>query len=157
MCCQFEAKRSLRRTQFATLSPHHISARRGCVVSHVSLSMQFFRFHANVLPTGGNTSSGMYGCNVCACFFVSRVSDDDADQAPSAERPFWCLVDSSPICSAAFLLRIFGIVALIYDSSQASHCLFEGYINHRRNCGVQVASSIIFVKKEVVLIREIVC
>ena len=32
------------------------------------------------------------------------MSDDDADQAPSAERPSWRLVDSSPICSAAFLL-----------------------------------------------------
>ena len=75
------------------------------MVSHVSLSMQYFRFHANVLPTGGNTSSGMFGCYVCACFLFSRVSDDDADQAPSAERPFWCVVDSLPICSAAFLLR----------------------------------------------------
>ena len=33
------------------------------------------------------------------------MSDDDADQAPSAERPSWRLVDFSPICSAAFLLR----------------------------------------------------
>ena len=33
------------------------------------------------------------------------MSDDDADQAPSAERPSWRLVDSLPICSAAFLLR----------------------------------------------------
>ena len=45
-------------------------------------------------------------CLFCVCvFFFSRVSDDDADQAPSAERPFWCVVDSLPICSAAFLLR----------------------------------------------------
>ena len=44
---------------------------------------------------------------LCVCaFFFSRVSDDDADQAPSAERPFGCLADSLPICSAAFLLRI---------------------------------------------------
>ena len=32
------------------------------------------------------------------------MSDDDADQAPSAERPSWRLVEV-PICSAAFLLR----------------------------------------------------
>ena len=117
----------------------------------------FFRFHANVLPTGGNTSSGMYGCNVCACFFVSRVSDDDADQAPSVERPFWCLVDSSPICSAAFLLRIFGIVALIYDSF-SSITLFVRRI-HKPSAQLRSpnASSIILEVTEAVLIRETVC
>ena len=33
------------------------------------------------------------------------MSDNDADQAPSAERPSWRFVDLSLICSAAFLLR----------------------------------------------------
>ena len=70
--------------------------------------MQFSRVNVNVLPTRGDPCARMFGGSASA-----RVSNDDADQAPSDERPFSCLVDSSPICSAAFLLRIFGIVVFI--------------------------------------------
>ena len=48
---------------------------------------------------------GVFVCSVCGAFFCSRVSDDDADQAPSAERPLLVCCRLLAICSAAFLLR----------------------------------------------------
>ena len=46
--------------------------------------MQFSRVHVIALPTGGDPCARMFGGSASA-----RVSDDDADQAPSDERPFF--------------------------------------------------------------------
>ena len=72
-------------------------------------------------------------------FCVHSSGGDDADEAPSAQRPFCCLVDFLPICSAAFQLRTFmtcgfGELLLI----KYHKCIFGGYINQSRNCGVHL-------------------
>ena len=99
--CQFDPVTSLIHRQFAIPSGSEVViCGKACGSLRLEVVDELFPCSCDCVVDGRRPLPGDVGL-----FCVHSSGRDDADEAPSAQRPFCCPVDSLPICSAAFLLR----------------------------------------------------